>query len=382
MHHLRFGLMTLLMLVSIFRFAHGGPWMWMPLAISGGMVVLLDVIGPKETSTFESPKPWVLNAWLYLNLPLLLCMNGLLWWMAGSGDAFHVAATVQRFTGHDLLAARAATTPSQWLGALLGCGLITASSGTNVGHELTHRTRQAFALLWGRWMLAFTFDTTFAIEHVHGHHARVATLEDPATSRRGESVYGFILRSTWQQLGSAWELEHKRLERKHLPLWSRHNRWLRGQLMTLAYLVAAYAVGGWHAVGFFTLSGLLGKGLLEAVNYIEHYGLLRLPGTKVEPRHSWNSNAWMSSTVLYNLTRHSDHHAEGSKPFWRLRPMPDAPTLPTGYMGMILLAMLPPLFRHVMEPRLRAWDRDFANDAERALAAQESARAGWLAHTA
>jgi alkane 1-monooxygenase len=152
--------------------------------------------------------------------------------------------------------------------------------------------------------------------------------------------------------------------------------------MTLALLAAAFAIGQWPAVFFFTLSGLLGKAVLESVNYLEHYGLVRLPGTKVEPRHSWNSNAWMSSTVLYNLTRHSDHHAEGSKPFWRLRPMPEAPTLPTGYMGMILLALVPPLFRRAMEPRLRAWDARHASDAERALAQQESQRAGWVTQTA
>jgi alkane 1-monooxygenase len=377
MSHLRFGLMSLLLASATWRFAHGGGWMWLPLALSGGVVVLLDLLGPQDTATFDAPKAWILNAWLYATLPLLLAMNGLLWWMAGSGDPLHVAAAVKAFTGLDLLAARAASTPLHWIGAWLGCGLITASAGTNVGHELTHRTRSAFALAWGRWLLAFTFDTTFAIEHVHGHHARVSTFEDPATARRGESVYAFILRSTWQQLGSAWELEAKRLARKGLPRWSRHNRWLRGQLMTAAYLGAAFLLGGGKALLFFTASGLLGKAVLEAVNYLEHYGLVRVPGSKVEPRHSWNSNAWMSSTVLYNLTRHSDHHAEGSKPFWRLRPLPEAPTLPTGYMGMILLALVPPLFHREMARRLRAWDREHANAAERDLAHQADLRAGW-----
>ncbi len=375
MHHLRFGLMTLLLLVATLRFAHGGAWMWAPLALSGGLVVFLDLVGPQETSTFEAPRPWVLNTWLYLTLPLLLLMNGTLWWMAGQGDGLHLAAFVHRTTGFDLLAARAATTPLQWVAAWLGCGLITASAGTNVGHELTHRTRSAFDLLWGRWMLAFTFDTTFSIEHVHGHHARVATFEDPATARRGESVYAFILRSTFQQLASAWALEAKRLARKGHPTWSRHNRWLRGQLMTLALMGAAGSLGGPRAVAFFVASGILGKAVLETVNFVEHYGLVRMPGAKVEPRHSWNSNAWMSSTVLYNLTRHSDHHAEGSKPFWRLRPLPEAPTLPTGYMGMILLTLVPPVFRHVMDPKLQAWDATHANEAERALARQAEDRA-------
>ncbi len=369
MHHLRFGLMTLLLGLATFRFAQGGPWMWAPLALSGGLVVLLDLLGPQETSAFEAPKPWVLNAWLYATLPLLLAMNGLLWWMAGSGDPLHLGATVLRLTGHDLLAARAASGPLHWLGAVLGCGLVTASAGTNVAHELTHRTRSAFDLIWGRWLLAFTFDTTFAIEHVHGHHARVATFEDPASARRGESVYAFIVRSTFQQLASAWDLEARRLARKGHGTWSRHNRWLRGQLFTLALLGTAYALGGGRAVGFFMASGIFGKVILEIVNYVEHYGLVRVPGTPVLPRHSWNSNAWMSSTMLYNLTRHSDHHAEGSKPFWRLRPMPEAPTLPTGYMGMILLTLVPALYRKVMAPRLAAWDATYASEAERALVA-------------
>ncbi|HJV91298.1 MAG TPA: alkane 1-monooxygenase [Holophagaceae bacterium] len=369
MHHLRFGLMTLMLSLATLRFARGGAWMWAPLAMSGGLVVLLDLLGPQETSTLATPKPWILNFWLWATLPLVLAMNALLWWMAGHGDPLQVAATVQRLTGLDLLAARAASTPLHWLGALLGCGLITASAGTNVAHELTHRTRSPFDLIWGRWLLAFTFDTTFAIEHVHGHHARVATFEDPASARRGESVYAFILRSTFQQLGSAWDLEARRLARKGRPTLSLHNRWLRGQLFTLALLGLAYTLSGGRALAFFTLSGLFGKGVLEIVNYVEHYGLVRVPGTPVLPRHSWNSNAWMSSTMLYNLTRHSDHHAEGSKPFWRLRPMPEAPTLPTGYMGMILLTLVPPLFHKAMTPRLAAWDASYASDAERALVA-------------
>jgi alkane 1-monooxygenase len=146
--------------------------------------------------------------------------------------------------------------------------------------------------------------------------------------------------------------------------------------MTLALMGAAFGLGGLRALGFFVASGLLGKAVLECVNYVEHYGLVRVPGTPVAPRHSWNSNAWMSSTVLYNLTRHSDHHAEGSKPFWRLRPLPEAPTLPTGYMGMILLTLVPPLFRHVMGPRLAHWDAHHAQAAERDLARQAQEAAG------
>jgi hypothetical protein len=377
MHHLRFGLMTVLLLLSCLGFALGGPWAWTALVFNGGGVVLGDLLGPDETSTFLRPRERVLNAWLFLCLPLLLGMHVLLWWLAGTGDPLGLGAWVQRLTGHDLFAARQAMTSLSWFGAILGAGLVTAAAGTNVGHELVHRTRQPAHMAWGRWLLAFTFDASFSIEHVHGHHARVSTCEDPATARRGQWVYGFIFSSTWGQLVSAWRLEAGRLARKRLPLWSRHNRFLRGWVMSATLAAAAFTVGRGRGLVLFVATGLFGKAVLETINFVEHYGLVRLPGMKVEPRHSWNSNAWMSSTVLYNLTRHSDHHAEGSKPFWRLRPLPEAPMLPTGYMGMILLALVPPLYRHVMAPRLRQWDQAYADPSERDLALAESRRSGW-----
>lgn len=378
MPRLRFGLMTLLLLAAIGRFSRGGAWMWAPLLVSSVLVAMIDTVGPEETTDLSTTPPRWLNVWLFLTLPLLAVMHGTLWWMLGTGDPFGLGAGLLRLGGPDLFAARAATGPGAWLGALLGCGFLTAAAGTTVGHELVHRTRQPLHLVWGRWLLALTFDASFAIEHVYGHHAKVSTVEDPASARRGERVYGFILHSTWGQLRSAWHLEAQRLARTHKGTWSVHNRFLRGWLFSVAWAALAYALGGGRAVAFFVACGLWGKAILEVINYIEHYGLIRLPGTRVEPRHSWNSNAWMSSTVLYHLTRHSDHHAEGSKPFWRLRPLPEAPMLPAGYMGMLLVALVPPWFEHLMRPRLAAWDAQHADDPERKTAHQENLRAGWL----
>ncbi len=377
MPRLRFGLMSLLLLAATWRFSRGGPWMWAPLLLSGSLVALVDAFGPDETADLSASSPWLLNLWLFLTLPILLAMHSSLWWMAGSGDALGMGAALLKLGGPDLAAARAASGPWSWLGAVLSCGFLTAAAGTTVGHELVHRTRQPLHLIWGRWLLALTFDASFAIEHVHGHHAKVSTFEDPASARRGEQVYGFILRSTWGQLRSAWRLESERLARKRHSTWSQHNRFLRGWIFSAAWAGLAFLLGGWRAVAFFIAAGLWGKAILEIINFVEHYGLIRLPGTRVESRHSWNSNAWMSSTILYHLTRHSDHHAEGGKPFWRLRPLPDAPMLPAGYMGMLIVALVPPWYRRLMRPRLAAWDARQADDAERQRALAENQRAGW-----
>jgi alkane 1-monooxygenase len=375
---LRFALMPLLLLAATWRLTRGGPWMWAPLLVSAGLVSLADTIGPDETSDLSDAEPWLLNLWLFLTLPLLLAMHTALWWLAGTGDALGLGAALLRVGGPDLAAARQATGPWSWLGGVLSCGFLTAAAGTTVGHELVHRTRQPFHLIWGRWLLALTFDASFAIEHVYGHHAKVSTFEDPASARRHERVYTFILRSTLGQLRSAWRIERKRLSRKSLPPWSPHNRFLRGWLFSAVWMGLAYRLGGGRAVAFFITAGLWGKAILEIINFVEHYGLVRLPGTRVEPRHSWNSNAWMSSTILYHLTRHSDHHAEGSKPFWRLRPIPEAPTLPAGYMGMLVVALVPSWYQRLMRPRLADWDAQHANEAERQVALEENRRAGWL----
>ena len=374
---LRFGLMTAFLGLALWRFTRGGPWMWGPFLTTAVAVTLADALGPDDRRDLSPSRPWVMNLWLFLTLPLLALHHLVLWWLLGEGDAFGLGARLLALGGPDLFAARAASGPGAWLGALLSCGFLTAAAGTTVGHELVHRTRQPLHLAWGRWLLALTFDASFAIEHVHGHHAKVSTVEDPASARRGERVYGFILRSALGQLASAWRLERAHLARHGHGTWTFRNRFLRGWLMSAAWGAAAGALGGGRALAFFAATGLLGKAILEVINFVEHYGLIRIAGQRVEPRHSWNSNAWMSSTVLYHLTRHSDHHAEGSKPFWRLRPLPEAPMLPTGYMGMLLVALVPPWYEAVMKPRVLAWDARHASEGERAMAAEESRRAGW-----
>jgi alkane 1-monooxygenase len=297
-------------------------------------------------------------------------------WRLSPGDPLGFGAFVSQLLGHDVLAARAADSLGSHLSAWIVCGLMIGMVGTIPAHELTHRTWDKVSMIVGRWLLAFSFDTTFAIEHVYGHHRYVATIQDPATAPRGRNVYFHILASTLKGNQSAWKIERERLQKKRLPVLSWHNAVLRGQLMSLCLLLAAYLMGGVRTLGFFVASGLLGKALLEIVNYMEHYGMVRNPAQPVMPRHSWNTNKRVSSWTMFNLTRHSHHHAQGEVPYQDLKPYPNAPTMVSGYLSTILLTLLPPLWHRIMTPKILHWDRVYANDEERRLAAEANAHSG------
>ena len=275
-----------------------------------------------------------------------------------------------------LTAPRAATGVGHHVSAWLLTGLMIGMVGTIPAHELTHRTWDRVSMLVGRWLLAFSFDTTFAIEHVYGHHRYVSTREDPATAPRGRNVYFHIAASTLKGNISAWKIEAQRLRKKRLGLLSVHNHFVRGHLMSVVLLAAACAMGGATALLYFAACALWGKALLEIVNYMEHYGMVREPEKPVEPRHSWNSNRRVSSYTMFNLTRHSHHHAQGEVPYHELRPYPDAPMMLHGYLTTIVLAMIPPLWHHLMTPKVLAWDREHASPEERHLAAQANAESG------
>ena len=219
----------------------------------------------------------------------------------------------------------------------------------------------------GNWLLAFSWDCTFAIEHVHGHHKDVCLDEDPASAKRGENIYFFILRATFQEQISGWKIESERLERRNHNLFSIHNRMVIGYFRSLSITVAAFIFGGIIGMLSFLLCALLAKFLLESINYIEHYGLVRERGTPVKMRHSWNSNHLLSSIYLCNVTRHSDHHISASLKFWELHPChEDAPLLPYGYLSMLYLLLVTPfIYKKIMAKEFINWDQNYANDYER-----------------
>ncbi len=309
----------------------------------------------------------ILTYQLWMALPLLMGICFVSVWSVGTEDALGFGRFVSSLTGFDLLQARGATTTAQHAYGLILTGLMIGMVGTITGHELTHRTWDRISIFTGRWLLAFSFDTSFAIEHVFGHHRYVATLQDPATAPRGRSVYFHIVASTLKGNLSAWEIEKITLTRKGRSLWSWRNAFLRGQLMSATLMGLAYLISGITGLWFFVGFALMGKTLLEIVNYMEHYGMVRDPQSPVEPKHSWNTNKRISSWAMFNLTRHSHHHAQGEVPYQRLRSIPDAPLMISGYLTTIVIALIPPLWHYLMKPKLKQWDEKFATPQEREL---------------
>ena len=244
----------------------------------------------------------------------------------------------------------------EWLGLMLSTGVVSGVA-INLAHELGHQPSR-FERLLAKIALAPSAYGHFFVEHNRGHHVRVATFEDPASARYGESFYRFYPRCVIGGIRSAIELEARRLREAGKPSWHPANDLLQAWAMTLVLFGALVAWLGWAALPFLIGQAIYGSSLLELVNYIEHYGLARRrqPDGRYErcrPEHSWNSNHLVSNLVLYQLQRHSDHHAHASRSYQALRHFDDAPQLPTGYMGMILLAYVPPVFFRVMNPRVR-----------------------------
>jgi alkane 1-monooxygenase len=228
----------------------------------------------------------------------------------------------------------------------------------NTAHELGHK-KEEHERWYARVALAQTWYGHFFIEHNRGHHVRVATPHDPASSRLGESLWAFLPRTVAGSVRSAWRLERERLARCGKRTFSPANDVLNAWVMSLVLWAGVLVAFGPGILPYLVLQAVAGFGLLEVVNYLEHYGMLRqrTPSgrfERVEPRHSWNSNNIGTNVLLYHLQRHSDHHANPTRRYQALRDFESAPVLPTGYAGMILLATVPPLWRRVMDPRVLA----------------------------
>jgi alkane 1-monooxygenase len=237
------------------------------------------------------------------------------------------------------------------LGSLNGVAINTA-------HELGHK-KEHLERWFARIALAPSGYGHFFIEHNRGHHVRVATPEDPASSRLGESFWAFWFRTVSGSLRSSWGLERTRLRRMDRHVFSLRNDVLNAWAMTVVLWAGVVIWFGVGTLPYLLIQGVFAFSLLEAVNYLEHYGLVRqqLPNgrwERVNPRHSWNNNHVVTNLFLYQLQRHSDHHANPTRRYQALRHFEESPQLPSGYATMIVLCYFPPLWRRVMDPRVLA----------------------------
>jgi alkane 1-monooxygenase len=246
------------------------------------------------------------------------------------------------------------------MGQIISMGVLCGTFGINVGHELGHR-KSGFDQFLAKALLLTSLYTHFFIEHNKGHHAHVATDQDPSSAILGQSIYSFWPQTVFGTYAKAWKINLDELKKKGLGFLNPQNEMLFFTLAQVIFMVLIGYFFGLYTLLYFLVSAIIGALLLETVNYIEHYGLLRKRNPngnyeRVLPKHSWNSNHLLGRLMLFELSRHSDHHYLASRKYQVLRHHDDAPQMPTGYPGMIVLALFPPIWFRVMNRQLKKYE--------------------------
>jgi len=315
-----------------------GPFSFAALVYAFGIIPLLEIIlkedsrnDPKEVVEVKRFKK-IYDGLLYLNLPIVYALVG---WAAFVFYKENLSAL-------------------ETVGLVFSLGVALGTNGINVAHELGHR-KNGLEKTIAKALLLPSFYMHFFVEHNWGHHTYAATKEDPATAKYQQTVYGFWLSSVCRQYANAWKIQGERNREKGSGFWSVYNDMLWYTLFQIVYLAGIGVVLNTSTALLMLAAGVVGFILLETVNYIEHYGLLRAKNEQgryeaVRAIHSWNSNHIMGRIVLYELTRHSDHHYKSSKKYQLLNSYEESPTLPLGYPASILLSYIPFLWFKVMNP--------------------------------
>ena len=240
-------------------------------------------------------------------------------------------------------------------------GLLCGTFGINVGHELGHRVNK-FEQILAKLLLMTSLYMHFFIEHNKGHHKNVATHEDPSSARKGEMVYLFYFRTIIFSYISAWKIANQESIKKYNSVFSIHNEMIQSHIIQIAFVGLIYFLFGWMITVYFLLAAFIGILLLETVNYIEHYGLSRNKSgedkyERAMPQHSWNSNHIIGRLMLFELSRHSDHHYLASRKYQLLRHHENVPQMPTGYPGMMILSLFPPLWFYIMHKTINQFNK-------------------------
>ncbi len=275
---------------------------------------------------------WVFDAMLYLNLPIVFSLLYLVF----------TKIETQEYAVYELI------------GLGLSAGILLATNAINVAHELGHRTPY-FERFMSKCLYMPCLYMHFYIEHNFGHHMNVATPNDGATAKYNQTVFSFWVTSVTRQYADAWIRQIKLLKTEKRPFISVKNDMLRYHLIQPTYIFGVFYFFSINAMLFAIAIGVVSFLFLESINYIEHYGLRRFKTSsgryeRVQPHHSWHSNFNIGRIVLYELTRHSDHHFKSSKKYQLLNSYDQSPTLPFGYPASILLSLVPPLWFKIMNP--------------------------------
>jgi alkane 1-monooxygenase len=315
---------------------------WFPLLFLFGLLPIADYALGRSTSNPDAVQAAALEHSRFLRVLTWLCLPI---------QCLLLAWSIRHF-------AQAPFGISGQIGWILSQGVVSGVLAINVAHELIHKDSR-FERALGGLLLCTVGYHGFKIEHLRGHHVHVSTPRDASSARFGQSLWNFLPRALWRNTRNAWSLEAQRLQQRGLPVLHWRNEMIGWSLAWLAFGAGATAIGGATGLAFFLLQGLFAAVSLEIINYIEHYGLERrelAPGRYERPHHlhSWNSSYRLSNALLFQLQRHSDHHETPRRRYGALLHHDDSPQLPGGYASMFVLALVPPLWFRIIDPRVRA----------------------------
>jgi alkane 1-monooxygenase len=337
---IKFGAPFSIFILAYFAFTNHGWIIASPLLYAFAFMPIVELlINPKEKNMSEAEEQVakedkLYDIWLYLMVP------------------FQYAALV-----FFLISLQDTTlTTIEYIGRIAVMGLLCGTFGINVGHELGHR-RNLYERNMAKALLLTSLYMHFYIEHNKGHHKNVSTVEDPSSARRGEPIYLFYFRTVIMGFLSACHIAGEDQQKKGKPIFHFSNQMIQFQLLQLALVVIIYFIFGLKIMMAFMAAATIGFLLLETVNYIEHYGLERKLGSsgqyeRAMPQHSWNSNHILGRLMLFELSRHSDHHYLASRKYQILRNHEEAPQMPTGYPGMMILSLFPPIWFRIMNRKI------------------------------
>lgn len=359
MDYLRYYIVPLTTFCGVLGFLIGGGWVW--LGASTFLVLLaLDILLPKDFAPRNITHRALADVPLYLHVLLMIALHA----------AFirSVAIGINPLSGPDALSQIAGSMASLiWLGAV---------PTVPVTHELLHR-RHWFPRAVSTMLNAFMGDPNRDIGHVKTHHIHLDTHRDSDTPLRGESMYAFSWRATVGGYRDAFECERERLLRTGRSPWHWSNRTYQQLAWLIMLPLIVFAFAGAHAAILYAAVLAATKIFLEGFNYFQHYGLVRVEGAPVQKHHAWNHMGMISRPLGLEITNHINHHLDGYTRYYDLKPEPNAPQAPSLFI-CYLCSLIPPLwFRLIIQPLLKDWDQRYASPAERKLAMQENARAGW-----
>ena len=352
----------------------GGHWLWLGfLAFIIGSI-LGDLILGEHGEAPEFKFPFILNLIMYSYFPAMVITITVFLWMVAPGDLLSIGAYVGEITGYDAVLSREGNGIFDLLGACLGMGIFFGAINTLIGHELIHRTWNPVAMFFGRGLFALAGGLQFETEHVHGHHITLGQPHDASLSLRGENYYDFLLSAPFKQFFCAWEVEKERLAKYNRSEYWLGNKVLRSFSRWLVMIALVFLLAGVPGLAVYAVACFVGKMVYECVGYQFHHGPVCVVGEPDGDRHSWNCNRLMTQIVLFNVSKHSEHHKFPNRPFHELSKVKsdEVPVLKTGCLTNSLLCFIPPLHRLIIAPQIHLWDKQWATNAEREVAAKQN----------